>query len=268
MNFSEWGLQWQARMDALVISVISFGLIFVAALSGIFLQRFLPEHHLESWESRDAVKLGVGLIATMSALVLGLLVGTAKTSFDVVNGKIIDSSAKIVVLDRLLSRYGPETELAREQLRYAVERRVSLIWPEEGLITRKGVETIEQSKTFERLDEEIHELEPKTDMARRLKDQALRVNFELMESHWLVIEQQRGSLPKVLIVVLVFWLATLNVTYGLLAHPNLTVIAVLLFCALSVSASIFLILELGHPLDGIIRVSSKPMRNALEHLGR
>jgi Protein of unknown function (DUF4239) len=255
-------------MDSLVISAISFGFIFVAALSGMLLQRFLPRHHLESWESRDAVKLGIGLIATMAALVLGLLVGTAKTSFDVVNGKIIDSSAKIVVLDRLLSRFGPESQAARDQLRYAVERRVSLIWPEEGLMPRKGVETIEQSKTFERLDQEIHVLAPKDDMTRKLKDQALRINFELMESHWLMIEQQRGSLPKVLIMVLIFWLITLHVTYGLLAHRNLTVVAVLLFCALSVSASIFLILELGHPLEGVIRVSSHPMRDVIEHLGR
>ena len=70
------------------------------------------------------------------------------------------------------------------------------------------------------------------------------------------------------LVVLVFWLTILFISFGLFAPPNATVIATLFVCALSVSGAIFLILELDQPFEGLIRISSAPLRNALAHLGQ
>src|SRR5438132_14040302 len=105
--------------SSLTIGLISAGCIFGGALLGLWLQGLVPEQHLRD-TSKDTVKVAAGMIATLSALVLGLLVGSAKSSFDATNTAVIQSGAKIILLDRVLAAYGPETKNAREQLRRAV----------------------------------------------------------------------------------------------------------------------------------------------------
>src|SRR5207248_9963466 len=91
---------------------------------------------------------------------------------------------------------------------------------------------------------------------------------DLRQTRWLLVEQTQSPIPIPFLVVLLFWLTVLHISFGMLAPRNATVVAVLLTCALSVSGAIFMILEMSHPLDGMIKVSSAPMRNALEHLGQ
>jgi hypothetical protein len=92
--------------------------------------RLLPNHHL-SKETQDIVKLSAGTIATLTAMVLGLLVSSAKNSFDTMNNGVVQSSAKIILLDRDLARYGPETKAAREQLKRTVAGVMEMVWPAE-----------------------------------------------------------------------------------------------------------------------------------------
>src|SRR6267154_5019 len=117
-------------MSSLTIALISAACIFGGALLGLFLQGLLPEHHLRD-ASKDTVKVAAGTIATLSALVLGLLVGSAKNSFDSANAAITQSGAKIILLDRVLSVYGPESKPARDQLRQAVVAGIEMFWPGE-----------------------------------------------------------------------------------------------------------------------------------------
>src|SRR5438046_10732914 len=116
--------------SSLTFGLISAGFIFGGALLGLLLQRLIPEHHLRD-SSKDTVKVVDGTIATLSALVLGLLVGSAKSSFDATNTAITQNGAKIILLDRALAAYGPETKDVREQLRRAVAAGIEMFWPEE-----------------------------------------------------------------------------------------------------------------------------------------
>lgn len=95
-------------MNSLAIGLIVFFCVFGGALVGLFLHSALPEHHLGG-ESKDAVKVGIGLIATMTALVLGLLVSTAKASYDAKHNELTQMAADTLLLDRVLASYGPET---------------------------------------------------------------------------------------------------------------------------------------------------------------
>src|SRR5256885_7014657 len=117
-------------MSSQTIFLISAGCIFGGALLGLLLHGLLPEHHLRD-TSKDTVKVVAGMIATLAALVLGLLVGSAKSSFDATNTAITQSGAKIILLDRVLAAYGPETKDVREQLRRAVTAGIEMFWPEE-----------------------------------------------------------------------------------------------------------------------------------------
>ena len=248
------------------IFLISVGCIFGGALLGLLLSRVLPEHHLRD-NSKDTVKVVAGTIATLAALVLGLLVGSAKNSFDALNTEITQSSTKVILLDRALAAYGPETKEAREQLRRGVITLIETFWPEEKT-EASGFAVFERTNKIETLQAKLRELTPATDAQRQLLSQARQITSDLVQSRWLVIEQAQSALPVPFLVVLLFWLSMLHLSFGLLAPRNTTVITVLLISALSVSAAIFIILEMNHPLQGMVKVSSAPLRKAVEHLGQ
>ena len=240
--------------------------MFGGALLGLLLSSLLPEHHLRD-NSKDTVKVVAGMIATLAALVLGLLVGSAKSSFDALNTEITQSGTKIILLDRVLAAYGPETKDAREQLRLGVATVVETFWPEEKT-EGSGLAGFERTNRMETLQTKLRALTPATDAQRQLLSQAQQISGDLVQSRWLVIEQAQGALPMTFLVVLLFWVTMLHISFGLFAARNATVITVLLISALSVSAAIFIILEMNHPLQGMIKVSSAPLRKALEHLGQ
>jgi Protein of unknown function (DUF4239) len=253
-------------MSSLGIFCVVFACIFAAALVAMFVKRVLPENHLSA-DSKDVVKLGMGLIATLAALVLGLLIATAKGSYDTQGSAVKEYAANVILLDRILRQYGPETKEARELLRAASQATLARLWPDGG--TGSANLAPDATKTpLESLYESVAQLEPKTDSQRGLKARALDVIVDQGRARIRMFAQQDSSLPLPFLVVLVFWLIILFAGYGLLAPPNATVIAVLLVCTLSVSGAIFLMLELATPFAGIMRVSSGPLRDAINLLGQ
>jgi hypothetical protein len=230
------------------------------------LQRLLPGHHLTK-ETQDVVKLSAGTIATLTALVLGLLVSSAKASYDSTNAAVVQSGAKFVILDRALAAYGPETRPARDELRQVIAASIERAWPSQ----KTGVSVlsaIERSSGMEPLLDKLRELRPQNDAQRQILAQAQQIVGDLNNARWLLIEQAQNQLPLSLLLILVFWLGLLFVSFGLFAPPNATALAVLLVGACAVSAAIFLVLELNQPLDGLVKVSSAPYVKALQHLGQ
>jgi len=248
------------------IFLISAGCIFGGAVLGLLLSGLLPEGHLRD-NSRDTVKVVTGLIATLAALVLGLLISSAKSTFDAVDTAITQSGAKIILLDRALANYGPETKGLREHLHSTVIAGIEMFWPGEKA-EGAGLVGFERTNSMEALQAKIRELTPATDIQRQLRSEAERLSGEILEARWLLIAQSQRSLPMTFVVVLLFWLTMLHISFGLLAPRNATVITMLLISALSVSGAMFIILEMDHPLQGMIKVSSAPLRKALELIGR
>src|SRR5262249_40472734 len=128
-------------MTSLTIGIISAACICGGAVVGYALQRVLPKHHL-SKDAQDAVKLAVGVIATSTALALGLLVSSSKAQCDAMGARLVQFGANLIVLDTTLAEYGPEAKPAREQLRRSVETTLQRLWPEErtGSSTMKAIE--------------------------------------------------------------------------------------------------------------------------------
>jgi hypothetical protein len=248
------------------IFLISAGCIFGGAVFGLLLSRRLPEAHLRD-NSRDTVKVVTGLIATLAALVLGLLISSAKNTFDTLDTAITNNGARIILLDRALANYGPETKEIRAHLRNTVMAGIEMFWPGEKS-EGAGMAGFERANAMEDLQAKIRALTPATDLQRQLRSEAEKLSGEMLEARWLLIAQAQRELPMTFIVVLLFWLTMLHISFGLLAARNATVITVLLISALSVSGAMFIILEMDHPLQGMIKVSSAPLRKALEHLGR
>ena len=253
-------------MNSSTIGFISAGCIFGGVLLGMLLQKVLPEHHLDT-PSKDTVKVGAGMLATLTALVLGLLVSSAKSSFDAMNAGIAQTGAKIILFDHILADYGPETKEVREQLRDTVASVIERIWPEKkgGLGGLRALESVDAAETMQA---KLRELTPKNDLQKSLLAQASQISSDMLQARLLLMEGQQNILPTSFLVLLIFWLTGLFISFGLFAPRNGTVLAVLLICALSVSSAIFLVLEMDRPLDGFIKASNAPLRKAVELIGK
>jgi hypothetical protein len=254
-------------VSALVVAAILFMCVFGGALLGMLLRATLPEHHLGN-DSKDVVKLGMGLVATMAALVLGLLVASAKSSYDDQRDGLDEISANLVLLDGTLAEYGPEAQDARDLLRRLVGTTLARLWPEDAS-EGASLSAPEMTAGGRTIYDRIEKLVPKDEMQRVLKSQALQIVASLGKARWLLVAQREsGAIPTPFLVVLVFWLVALFASFGLLGPPNGTVIASLVISALSISGAVFLILELAHPFEGLMRVSSAPLRVAFAQLGK
>jgi hypothetical protein len=251
-------------VSSITVSLIVLACVFGGALVGILLRATLPQHHLSA-ESKDIVKLGMGLVGTMAALVLGLLVASAKGSYDAQSAELTQLSANIALLDRVLANYGPETKEIRDLVRGAVVRILDQMWSKDATRASPSAPT---SSGGEILYDKIQKLSPKNDAQRALQSQALNIAMDAGKTRWLMYAQEATSVSMPLLVVLVLWLTVIFISFGLFAPFNATVVASLFISALSVSGAIFLILEMYTPYAGLVEISSAPLRAALAHLGQ
>jgi len=249
-------------MNATLTAGMVAASLLAAVLVGRYLRRLLPEAH-RSAETRDTVKLAMGLVATMTALLLGLLVSSAKSSYDATRGQVIHMAARVAYLDRVLLAYGPEAADARSRLRVTTEGAIRKIWPDE-----KG--TPSQLAPERHAGDEFYyailRLSPQDDMQRTYKAQAASVAAELGQSREQLLAQSVPSIATPLLVVVVTWLMLIFLGFSLIAPANATATLSLMVSALSVSGAIFLILELDQPFAGLMRISSEPMLRALSQL--
>ncbi len=250
----------------MTIGLVTAGCTFGGALIGVWLQNCLPRHHLDK-DSQEVVKLGAGMIATITALVLGLLVSSAKGTFDTINDGIKQSSAKIILLDRILAQYGPEAEGIRVQMKRSLAASLEAARLRKP-VGASGQAPVQFTNRVEGVQGLLRILTPQTEGQHQLLAQAQQVAGDMSQTRWLLMEEAQNELPLPLLVILICWLTVLFVSFGLFAPRNATVITALFVCACSMSAALFLILEMNRPLDGFIKVSNAPLRNALEQLGR
>jgi hypothetical protein len=247
-------------MNAASIAEIVMACVFGGAVLGMAIRPILPDHHLSS-DSKDVVKLAMGLIATMSALVLALLIASAKSSYDAQRNELTQLSANLILLDRVLQHYGPETKDTRELLRATAANLISQLWP-----TGEPSAAKLDPARGDLLYDQIQSLSPQNDGQRMLQAQAQKISIDLAQTRFMLIGQEGSSIPMPFLVLLVFWVTIIFFSFGLFAPQNTTVVVSLLLCAMSVSGAIYLILELDRPFIGLIQISSAPLRHAIGQL--
>ncbi|MGC1676407.1 MAG: hypothetical protein WA740_02640 [Candidatus Binataceae bacterium] len=251
-------------MSATDIGVVVLACVFGGALLGMGLRPILPDHHLSA-DSKDVIKLGMALTSMMSALVLALLINSAKSSYDAQRNEVRQISANVILLDRVLAHYGPETKKAREMLANTVAEMIARTWPNSH---SGGTELQPNATAAEGFYDAIQELSPQNEVQRSLQAQALKMSIDLGQTRWLLFEQGGSSIPMPFLVLMVFWVTVIFLSFGLFAPRNATVVATIFLCAFSVSGAIFLILELDQPFGGLIQISDAPLLNAVAHLGK
>lgn len=251
-------------MSPFVTSVFVLLCAFGGALLGMFVRRQLPEHHV-SPESREVVRVAMGLVASIVALVLGLLVYSSKSFYDTQTNEVTQLAANVVMLDRVLAHYGPETAEIREGLKRSIGHQIEMMWAESN---SHSAGALPGGTGNEVLLDKIHELTPNSERQKYLQSQAVGLALQIGQMRLLMYEQRSVPVPKALLVLLILWLTALFVSFGMFAPPNYTVIGSLLVAAIAVSGAVFLLVEMYYPYGGVIEVSSAPLRTALEQMGR
>jgi len=251
-------------MNVTVIAGIAFAGILGTTLLGMHLRAALPDNHL-SPETKDTVRVGMGFVATMTALLLGPLIASAKGSFDFQRSQVIQIAGKVSYLERVLVIYGPETEEARKLVRETTEGLMQKLWADRSSLEAPVDPTLATSQA---LYSSIQKLAPQNDEQRALKAEALDTIIDLGKTRWLLFAQANPSIPTPLLIMVIVWLAIIFLSFGLFAPTNKTVVVIMIMISLLVSSALFLILELDRPFDGVIQVSNAPMSHALSNLGR
>ena len=219
-------------ITALTAAILFIGLVGVALL-GRRVRRYLPEDHLSA-DSKDAVKLAMGLVATMTALLLGLLISSAKGTYDTVRSEVMQMVSKVEFLDRVLALYGPEAATARGELRDGVADAVRRMWPEE----RSGPAQLAPNEQMgDAFYVAVHHLSPHDDSQRALKTEAATLMVDLGQLRSLLQVQAIPSISRPLLIALVSWLVVIFLGFSVVAPPNATTTLALVASALSTRSS-------------------------------
>jgi hypothetical protein len=251
-------------MSSIEAGLLVSACIFLGGVGGLYLHRILPAGH-QTRETQDVVRLGIGMLSVLASLVLGLLIATAKTSYDSTDLSIRNYAAELALLNEVLRDYGGVASVPRDLLRTYTQDFLADGWPPGG--ARPAV--VEDKTTqglLEHVREAIRALKPLDKGQESLQEQAIGISVNLLRQRWLLIEQQGPNVQRVVLMVLVSWITVIFASFGLNAPRNGTVVATFLIGALAIGGAIFLILEMDRPLDGVMRISSRPVENALSYM--
>jgi len=190
-------------MINIIIGLIAFAAIFGGVLVGRFAAGRLPGHHLSN-ETQSAVTVSVAVIGTLSALVLGLMITSANSSFSARSGEVRELSLQLIRMDRNLRRYGPEADDARATLREWASAKTQQLFPEKGQPHPSSEETI---ALLERVQDQILLLNPKDERQKYLRTLCATLSSTLIQARWSLEQRTGHSTPVPFLVLLIFWLA-------------------------------------------------------------
>ena len=253
-------------MSPSTTGAVAFACILGGASFGMYLQKILPKHHL-SGDAKDVIKVSMAMVATMAALVLGLMTAAAQSSLAAKESDLRSMAAQIILLDRTMALYGSETREARDFLKQLVAARVSQLWPEENA-GGVALEIIGTSTGIGQLQQKILALSPKHEAQRWFQSNALQISRDIAAQQWSTFEQIGSQIHWPLLVIVVLWLTAIFASFGLFAPPNATTLSALCVAAVAVAGAIYLILAMDQPYGGLIKISSAPARAAIAQLGQ
>jgi Protein of unknown function (DUF4239) len=248
-------------MSALGTSAIAFVVILSGAAGGASLRKFLPEQHLSD-DTKDIVRLGTGLIGTIAALVLGLLIAAANSTYGTETGHVQHMAADLIMLDQVLAQYGDEATPARAKLRETVPPLVERIWYENRSAAPHQA-TFEATRSGQDAAAIILHLAPQNDAQRAIRDRAIQITSDLAQTRFLLFEQSSRAIPFPFLVVLIFWLSIIFAGFAMFSKLNLVSGLALIVFAVSAAGALFLVLELSDPFAGLMQIPKEPLRQAL-----
>jgi len=247
-------------MTPAIISLTALALVFLSAIAGLCLRHYLPAHHL-SEETKTIVKAARSVVVGLAALTLGLLIATAKGSFDTKEAELKSGSSKMIVLNRLLLNFGDQSRPARDALKMVAENGVKVL----EITSAHGRNAdILRGEGIDVLQKRLLELPEDRPGYPWIKNTALGLGNEIAISRWKIYQNSSATVAPLFIVILIFWLMAIFFSLGLIAPFNIVAVTALLMAAISMTGAILLTLELDQPYGGLVQMSTEPLLMAIE----
>jgi hypothetical protein len=249
----------------LVVSLGTWALVFAAALAGMWIGARLPEGHRTS-DSRNVVAVAMAMVSTLTALVLGLLLSVANTSFTANQQQLMSTSSDLIRIDHLLRVYGPEADESRSLMKQYAEAMQADIFPGTG--SDRDVENESTLDYAARAENRAALLAPANDTQRWLQPHILDVADRIIQEHYALVKQRLDAIPVALIALMLVWLVLLFASFGLFAPAHLTSVIVLLLSAGAAAGAVLLIIELETPNNGLVHLSPAPLQHAIDVMNK
>jgi hypothetical protein len=249
-------------MHEILVSAAIFVCLVVAAIGSLVVSQKLPARYRDD-DTHNVVRLAANIFVVTTSLVLGLLINSSKNTYEAVDRNMHAFATDLILLDRSLRHYGPETADVRQRLAAYIRKAVDGTWPASGspvLDDRAAEHLLDDVATA------LTAIRPSDPVRAELWRQA-EVNFQnVVKRRWVLIEESEGTIPAVFLVMLVLWLILIFASYGFRAPRNAVVVTTLVMAALLIAGSIYLILDMDVPFSGPIQISPAPLLRALEQL--
>jgi hypothetical protein len=250
-------------MSSQLVFLVTFVSIAIGGALGMLIRIRLPDANLVA-ESKEVVRLGAGLMGTVAALVLGLMIASAKNSYDTQIANVRQLAANIILLDELLEQYGPETRDARTMIRSAAAITVQRVWQEST--ATDTAETFAPSGAAAQFFVILEHLAPTNDVQRAIKPRIIEVATDLARTRLLMFVHFDNPIPAPLLIIVILWLAVIFASFTLFAETNAVVAVASVIYALAVSSALFLIVDMSQPFTGLMRISNEPLKHVLPRL--
>lgn len=246
-------------MHDVLIAFLVFVCLIAASLGSRFYER-IPERHRPA-ETEAVVRLFASLFMVMTSLVIGLMLNTAKNTFESADKSVHAYATELILFDRTLKHYGPETAEARRSLLAYTEQAAARMAQTDPTLGSRSAESLLRAA-----GDAVRALQPANDDHVYLKQQLEHRYSKIYEMRWALVEQSEGTLPAALIVMVVLWLVLIFASYGFRAPHNLVVVTSFVVSSVLVAGAIYLILDMDVPFEGMIQVSPAPLQRALLEL--
>jgi len=250
-------------MSSQLVFLVTFVSIAVGGALGMLIRIRLPDAGLIA-ESKEVVRLGAGLMGTVAALVLGLMIASAKNSYDTQIANVRQLTANIILLDELLEQYGPETREARTMIRRAAAITVQRVWQEN--VATDTTETFTPSSAAAQFFLTLESLSPTNDVQRAIKPRLMDVATDLTRTRLLMFVHFDNPIPAPLLIIVILWLTVIFASFTLFADANAVVAVASLVYALAVSSALFLIVDMSQPFTGLMKIPSEQLKHVLPQL--
>jgi hypothetical protein len=251
-------------MTSVSTFLISFVSIMAGVLLGMALRIRLPWGHL-GHETKEVIRLGTGLLATLAAVLISLMIASAKKSYDTQDMHFRQLSAHLVLADQLLSRYGPETTEIRKVMRQAIPAAIDRIWHEKATSSPQS-NAFSANSLAEQFNTAIDRLTPATDEQRAIKARIQQASADIANTRLLMFADGDNPILTPFLMILIVWLTVIFISFSLFVEPGPIIAIALLVFALSVSSSLFLIADLSQPYAGLMQISREPLSTVLSPL--
>lgn len=265
-------------MTEVSTALVVFVLLLGGTGLGVLLRPLLPEEHRKH-ETVQLVQLVLGMLVTFAALVLSLLTTSAKSSYDTATDDMRAYAADLIQLDASLRDFGPGAEDARAALRRYTAAAIASTWRQERpppgddypRVPGAGdgeLESVQLGALLASVGQRIASFEPhgryQAALEARLGDLFARVR----DTRWRLIEEAHGTLSRPFFAMLTLWLILIFLSFGLIAPHNALAFVMIALGAVSISSSVYVIVDLDTPFTGQIVIPSDSMRDALAHMNR